>query len=132
MTAEANHTAHPSLEVQQGMMAETVSLHGPWNLRGFTHGLRDIQAKLSVLANNAALYWDLRAIDSLDRVGALFLWQAWGNCRPNQLRLRPEHESLFRKLQQTEVLPSASRWHPPNINRLLASRVSTLFEGVGF
>ena len=130
MPAESNHTAHPSLEVQQGMMAETVSLHGPWNLCGFTHGLRDIQAKLSVLAKNAALHWDLRAIDSLDRVGALFLWQAWGKRRPNQLRLRPEHESLFRKLQQSEVLSPAAHWHVLNINRLLASRVSTLFDHV--
>jgi hypothetical protein len=76
MTAEANHISHPGLEVQQGFTTETVSLHGPWNLRGFTHGLRNIKVELKVLANNAELHWDLRAIDSLDRAGALFLWRA--------------------------------------------------------
>ncbi|MEN8131775.1 MAG: ABC transporter permease [Pseudomonadota bacterium] len=110
------------------MTPETVSLYGPWNLCGFTHGLRDIQIKLRVLANSAELQWDLRAIDSLDRIGALLLWQAWDNRRPHHLRLRAEHESLFRNLQQIELLPIASHWRISKINRLLARRVLALIS----
>lgn len=126
----ADHdSSHPIVEVQD---TATVLLRGSWNLRGLAaEGLSELRSRLDALADDPARHWDLRAIDSLDHVGALILWQAWGESRPKNLRLRAEHEPLFGHWQNTEDLPPApSRWRFPNIPGKVIGLISALFDHV--
>lgn len=124
-----HHPSRPSVELQD---TATVVLSGSWNLRGLAaEGLSGLRARLDALADDPDRHWDLRAIDSLDHIGALILWQAWGESRPNNLRLRAGHESLFARWQDTEDLPPAkSRWQPGKIPGRVVEHVATLFDHV--
>lgn len=124
------HPCRPSVEVQDNA---AVVLSGSWNLRGLAvEGLSRLRARLDALAADPDRYWDLQAIDSLDHVGALILWQAWGESLPPNLRLRAEHEPLFGHWQDSEDLlpPAESRWRFPNIPRKVTELVSALLDHV--
>jgi phospholipid/cholesterol/gamma-HCH transport system permease protein len=47
--------------------------------------------------------WDLTEIESLDSVGAFALWEAWGEKRPPELRLRDEHRNLFERWSDRDI-----------------------------
>ena len=80
-----------------------VKLSGSWNLRNFVLA-PDLQSKISLNAVNSAIYWDLRAVDALDSVAALMIWEAWGEKIPGQLQIKPEHQCLFDRWQ-SQILP---------------------------
>ena len=80
-----------------------VKLSGSWNLRNFVLA-PDLQSKISLNAVNSAIYWDLRAVDALDSVAALMIWEAWGEQIPGQLQIKPEHQCLFDRWQ-SQILP---------------------------
>ena len=48
--------------------------------------------------------WDLSAVDTLDYIGAQWLWQRWENRRPPGARLTPGQEEIFRRLEQAGAL----------------------------
>ncbi len=60
-----------------------------------------ITAFLKTLGDAPNMAWDLSAIDSLDHIGAQVLWNAWGKSRPPALRLAPEQEEFFKRLEST-------------------------------
>lgn len=80
-----------------------VKLSGSWNLRNLVLA-PDLQSKISLNAVNSAIYWDLRAVDALDSVAALMIWEAWGEKIPGQLQIKPEHQCLFDRWQ-SQILP---------------------------
>ncbi len=80
-----------------------VKLSGCWNLRNLVLA-PDLQSKISLNAVNSAIYWDLRAVDALDSVAALMIWEAWGEKIPGQLQIKPEHQCLFDRWQ-SQILP---------------------------
>jgi len=49
-------------------------------------------------------HWDLRAIESMDHIGAQLFWNAWGKARPAQLQLAPAQEEFFIRLEATGKL----------------------------
>jgi phospholipid/cholesterol/gamma-HCH transport system permease protein len=53
-----------------------------------------------VIAGKPDVSWDLSQISELDYVGAQFLWDAWGHQLPKNLRMFPEHQVLFDRLEK--------------------------------
>ncbi|WP_296002728.1 ABC transporter permease [Rugamonas sp.] len=81
----------------------SVSAGGTWQVHALAHGgaMATITAFLKTLGDAPNMAWDLSAIDSLDHIGAQVLWNAWGKSRPPALRLAPEQEEFFKRLEST-------------------------------
>jgi phospholipid/cholesterol/gamma-HCH transport system permease protein len=91
-------------------------LKGFWNLRGLAMA-PDLSRDIRVYAANNSLEWDLRTIEALDSAGAFILWQAWGETVPQRVRMRPEQERIFKRLQSHSGVPASA-----------APRITTLYE----
>ncbi|MBY0556201.1 MAG: ABC transporter permease [Burkholderiaceae bacterium] len=78
----------------------SVTAGGTWQVHALAQGqaMAAIQAQLLKLKGQSA-QWDLRAIDSMDHIGAQLLWNAWGKTRPAQLQLAPAQEEFFARLE---------------------------------
>src|SRR5690606_41619601 len=60
-------------------------------------------------ARRSSDLWDLREIRQLDYAGAVMLWQAWGEKRPDVLYLRDEQARMFDRLQNIPPIPDKRR-----------------------
>jgi phospholipid/cholesterol/gamma-HCH transport system permease protein len=67
-----------------------------------------VRAKITQLATDNSLNWDLTAIDLLDNAAALIIWQAWGERYPEKLNIRAEQRSLLERWRM-QTLPAAKR-----------------------
>ncbi|MEY3288492.1 MAG: hypothetical protein RLZZ419_734 [Pseudomonadota bacterium] len=79
-----------------------VRLTGCWNLRHLAI-TPDLQQKISLNAINKTAQWDMLAVDKLDSLVALIIWQAWGQHLPDLLQIKPEHQCLFERWQAQRV-----------------------------
>ena len=99
IASDVTTDSQPSLTVFTSDEGDSwVKLSGSWNLRNLVLA-PDLQSKISLNAVNSAIYWDLRAVDALDSVAALMIWEAWGEKIPGQLQIKPEHQCLFDRWQ---------------------------------
>src|SRR5690606_14501856 len=95
----------------------TLCAHGPWRVQELAQkqALQRLQKELAAApaADSAALTWDLRAITALDHIGAQWLWNAWGQQRPEKLLLADQHADIFRRLEEVGplTLPPAPTHH---------------------
>lgn len=104
IASDVTTDSQPSLTVFTSDEGDSwVKLSGCWNLRNLVLA-PDLQSKISLNAVNSAIYWDLRAVDALDSVAALMIWEAWGEKIPSQLQIKPEHQCLFDRWQ-SQILP---------------------------
>ena len=104
IASDVTTDSQPSLTVFTSDEGDSwVKLSGSWNLRNLVLA-PDLQSKISLNAVNSAIYWDLRAVDALDSVAALMIWEAWGEKIPGQLQIKPEHQCLFDRWQ-SQILP---------------------------
>lgn len=79
-------------------------LAGEWRLMTLAPRYAALNAELATHARDAGLGWDLRGIRSLDSVGAMMLWRAWGHRFPDNLATRDELESVFARLYTASKL----------------------------
>jgi len=86
----------------------SVRVLGHWNLPGLAPHMPEVEAQLERLAGTPAPRWDLLDIAALDHAGAAMLWRAWGRRGVPELALRPEHESLFRRLRKEPAAAGGS------------------------
>ena len=77
-------------------------LSGDWTLRGLVPSLDDVRAAIASAAGEPGMGWDLRQVESLDSVGALILWRAWGRTLPDDCRIPLRHRRLFEYWIQQE------------------------------
>lgn len=105
----------PALDVRQADGTRWVQVRGAWNLRALEPVVKPLEARLAELDGRAA--WDLTQIDVLDHAGALLLWRAWGRRMADEVRVRPEHEALFSRLDSPRASAPAK---PPVRMRLLS------------
>ena len=76
----------------------------------------------------ASALWDLETLDGLGIAAVqLLLWQQWGERRPSQLRLRPEHEPLLRLAQLPPAVQPPRRHSPAPVTRLGAAVLAEPF-----
>ena len=61
--------------------------------------LEPLANELTQQAGNKNLYWDLTGIQQMDTAGTAMLWRIWKAQRPQYLQLRPEHEKMFKRLE---------------------------------
>ena len=75
------------------------------------------------------LEWDLRALSSLDHIGAQMLWNAWGKQRPAKLLISDGHASFFEHLEQAGpgFLPPTPPHYLDSI-QALGERVLAFFQ----
>lgn len=85
-------------------------LSGDWKLTALAPGYQRVSAALAEHARDAALGWDIRGIETLDSVGALMLWRAWGRRVLPGLQMRPEQALVFEPIaaaqKKTETGPA--------------------------
>ncbi|MBA4143130.1 MAG: ABC transporter permease [Nitrosospira sp.] len=90
--------------------APRLVLSGSCTLSALGQRLQPLSAKLAEYATDPALQWDLTEIAQMDNAGAVLLWRAWGERRPQHLLLRPEQEKALNLLEMmSPPPPPASR-----------------------
>jgi phospholipid/cholesterol/gamma-HCH transport system permease protein len=77
-----------------------VNLSGAWHFAALEPRLAGLNRSLFYLAAVPEIKWDLQQIETLDVTGAAILWGHWGR-RLERVRMRPEHEALFKRLART-------------------------------
>lgn len=107
----------------------TASASGAWQVQALARPglIARMQKQLRALPNAASLEWDLSGIASLDHIGAQLLWDAWGRTRPKRLRLSPQHEALFERVEQAGRLAFPEQRGGRSLTSSLQKRVA----GVG-
>jgi phospholipid/cholesterol/gamma-HCH transport system permease protein len=61
--------------------------------------IKAVSAQLASLKGKA-LAWDLSGIVSLDHIGAQMFWNSWDKRRPADLKLAPNQEELFKRIEE--------------------------------
>ena len=90
----------PTLTLEKIDQTQRIAVAGPWRLRHLSGSLSAIRKQLAKFGKNPDVQWNLEGVEGLDSTGALLLWKQWGQRRPANLTLRPEHEPLFQRLEQ--------------------------------
>ena len=95
-------TSSPWLVTEAAADGVQVRLQGRWTAAalGRRSAWRAATAALATVAPGAA--WDLRALQALDHLGALTLWQHWGRQWPQQLTLNDEQRALIDRVATLE------------------------------
>ena len=83
-------------------------LAGEWRLMVLATRYASLNAELTMQAADSSLGWDIRDIQSLDSVGAMMLWRAWGHRFPDNLATRDELEPVFARLYAASKLKEAA------------------------
>ena len=83
-------------------------LAGEWRLMALATRYATLNAELTTQAADSSLGWDIRGIQSLDSVGAMMLWRAWGHRFPDNLETRDELEPVFARLYASSKLKEAA------------------------
>ncbi len=85
-----------------------VRLAGEWRLMALATRYATLNAELTTQAADSSLGWDIRDIQSLDSVGAMMLWRAWGHRFPENLNTRDDLEPIFARLYAASKLKEAA------------------------
>jgi phospholipid/cholesterol/gamma-HCH transport system permease protein len=112
----------PSLLRSPGQR-DTVMASGTWRVEALA-GSTNIPRLQQQLARERTPCWDLTGISGLDHIGAQLFWNAWGKTRPAQLRLAPQHEAIFQRIEQAGALQLPADTHA------LSSRFATVTKVV--
>lgn len=103
----------PILEVLRVGAVTTILPRGRWNVQGLGGGVggalarrrvRALEAELAAHARAGTVAWDLSQVATMDHVGALMLWQAWGAREPPRLVVAPQQRALFDNLARVKPL----------------------------
>jgi phospholipid/cholesterol/gamma-HCH transport system permease protein len=89
--------------------APRLVLSGRCTLTSLGGRMRSLAAELAGYAADPTLRWDITEIAQMDDAGAVLLWRAWGERRPEHLLLRPEQERLLDRLQTPPRPPTPRR-----------------------
>ncbi len=92
--------------------AAAVALTGAWDIRALESRARSLKSQLRQLATDPDRHWDLSAIQRLDHIGALLIWQAWSKRRPSRLALAHAHEVFFSNLDSAAAAAPAAPFDP--------------------
>jgi len=83
-------------------------LAGEWRLMALATRYASLNADLISHAADPELGWDIRGVHSLDSVGAMMLWRAWGHRFPDNLATRDDLEPVFARLYAASKLKEAA------------------------
>jgi phospholipid/cholesterol/gamma-HCH transport system permease protein len=104
--------AMPRLTIDRADRCRAIA-DGAWQVRMLAQPgiIATLRKSLESLKAGDQVDWDLSHIASLDHVGAQLFWNAWQRRRPSVLRLAPQHEEIFARLEQAGhlALPETQR-----------------------
>lgn len=100
----------------------SISASGAWQVQALARPgvMERITSVLEAVQQGTPATWDLSQIAALDHIGAQLFWNAWGKTRPVQLRLAPQHEDFFRRIEQAGTLT------PPAVESRRLLSIATL------
>jgi phospholipid/cholesterol/gamma-HCH transport system permease protein len=110
----------PRIDTQPDGGGVRAVLGGAWTAAGLTSGRHWRQAQAALAAAGQPASWDLRALDALDHLGALTLWDHWGRQWPARLAVDDEQRALIERVAAFPPEP------PPPQRHTLAQRVDAL------
>ena len=102
--------AVPRIDTRQTADGAAAVLRGEWTAARLTAGKtwRGISAALGATGTAAA--WDLRGLDALDHLGALTLWNHWGQQWPARLEVDDGQRALLARVAaDPAVAPARTR-----------------------
>jgi phospholipid/cholesterol/gamma-HCH transport system permease protein len=120
--SQTDSATEPVLEVLRDTAVTTVRPRGRWNVQGLGGGVGGTAARRRVRALEMALLeharvgtvaWDLSQVATMDHVGALMLWHAWGAREPANLVVAPQQRVLFDNLARMQPLQVEPRRFDP-------------------
>jgi len=120
--SETDSATEPVLEVLRDAAVTTVRPRGRWNVQGLGGGVggaaarqrvRALEIVLLTYARADTVAWDLSQVGTMDHVGALMLWQAWGAREPANLVVAPQQRVLFDNLARMQPLQVEPRPFDP-------------------
>ena len=90
----------------------TITLYGSWTALGLQREARALRKELARYAAEASLRWDLSHVQTIDHVGALLLWRAWGRRMPANIVVRDDTKPVFARFHVTgpQILHIARRF----------------------
>ena len=122
---------HPD-QASGAKAVQSVMASGVWQVHTLSRKgvLKAITRTLAALKKNRqALAWDLSSIERLDHVGAQMFWNAWGKQRPASLKLDPQHEELFGRIEKASAIKlPRHKVSPLNWLIVLGGGVLSFFE----
>ena len=101
--------AVPRIDTRQTADGAAAVLRGEWTAARLTAGKtwRGISAALGATGTAAA--WDLRGLDALDHLGALTLWNHWGQQWPARLEVDDDQRALLERVAAYPVVAPARK-----------------------
>jgi len=129
------NTAAPTLGLSQDDHA-TATASGSWHVRALTEPqtMAQIKMALKTAGTSKTQHWDLTQIEAMDYIGAQLLWNAWGKKRPDDLKLAPQHEDFFHRLEETGTLDmrKAQKKHWYSLDAMVQRKMNLIDHMVGF
>ncbi len=101
--------------------------------------LAALESKFELLARELAqhravnpnIHWDLTDIQQMDMASVVMLWQVWQTQRPTHLLIRPEHELMFKRLENIPAqLPAPSHKYNTWLPIALGKQVLLLWQNL--
>ena len=83
-----------------------VRLSGRWTLATTAQRTAELAEDLNRVAD-PAIRWDGMDVEAIDSAGAMLLWRAWGRALPVRLSIKPEHRSVFARIDTADSEPRA-------------------------
>ena len=99
----------PRIDTRQTADGPAAVLLGEWTAARLTAGKtwRGVTAALGGAGSAAA--WDLRSLDALDHLGALTLWNHWGQHWPARLEVDDDQRALLERVAAYPVVAPARK-----------------------
>lgn len=96
--------------------------------------MAQIKMALKTAGTSKTQHWDLTQIEAMDYIGAQLLWNAWGKKRPDDLKLAPQHEDFFHRLEETGTLDmrKAQKKHWYSLDAMVQRKMNLIDHMVGF
>lgn len=90
----------PTIDIERTEQGERAMLHGRWTATALalSGSWRAIQTALDGLGPQTS--WDLRELQALDHLGAMVLWDHWGQRWPEHIDMDDEQRALLQRLAQ--------------------------------
>lgn len=81
--------------------------------------------------SNPDIHWDLTDIQQMDMASVAMLWQVWQASRPANVKIRPEHETMFKRLENLPIqLPKTTLRHKSWVIIALGKKLLLLWENL--
>lgn len=110
-----------------------IALTGDWILGTLKTQYETLEQTIKALSHDRHARWNLLTVQTLDHAGALLLWRAWGERRPETLSTTPDQLSLLDHVAHIPAYaPRSRRWQPIDVLASVGGRVLGLLRELVF